>query len=378
MNAVHDPAASGLPVGVGVRPVAFADIPGWREDDQHEAFRAFALTCAANTPVRAAAASPPALATACAAMLRERPNAAAVARILFERWFDPFEIESPGGAGFMTGYYEPEFPADRTRSARFPTPLYGRPPDLVTLDAAQAAAAGLGALAAARRSADGRFSPYPTRAEIDAGALGPDAPVVAWLSDPVDRFVVQVQGSARLRWPDGGIARVAYAGRNGHPYVSLGRLMAQREGIPPAELTMDRLVARLKADPDANRRWLAENPSFVFFRIADELSPGQGPIGGAGVPLTPGRSLAADRSIWAYGLPMWLSGELPTAERGRMQPLKRLMIVQDTGSAIVGPARFDYFHGSGETAGFVAGLTRQPVRAIVLWPRATPSDGARR
>jgi membrane-bound lytic murein transglycosylase A len=377
VTALSDPVPSDLPAGVSVRPIPYVDIAGWPADDHLDAWRAFALTCAPPSPLRGGAAAPPALASACAAMQREAPLNAAAARALFERWFDPLVIQPAGGTGFMTGYYEPEFQAGRTRSDRFPTPLYGRPPDLVTLDAAAASAAGLAGLAAARRLADGRLAPYATRAEIDAGALGADAPVVAWLADPVDRFVMQVQGSARLRWPDGSIARVAYAGRNGHPYVSLGRLMAQREGIPPAELTMDRLVARLKADPDVDRRWLAENPSFVFFRIADELSPDQGPIGGAGVPLTPGRSLAADRGVWAYGLPMWLDGALPTPDRNRTQPLRRLMVVQDTGSAIVGPARFDFFHGSGEAAGFVAGLTRHAVEAIVLWPRATPRDGVR-
>jgi membrane-bound lytic murein transglycosylase A len=350
----------------------FADLPGWADDDHLAACRAFLRNCPAPAALRAGAEPPAALAVVCAAIASAEPRSAREARSLFERWFDPFHIVPETGVGFTTGYYEPEFPADRAPSARFPTPLFGRPADLVTLDGPAATAAGLAGLAAARRAADGSLSSYPTRAEIDAGALPADTPVIAWLADPVDRFVMQVQGSARLRWPDGGVARVAYAGRNGRPYVSLGRLMAQREGIPPAELTMDRLVARLKADPEANRRWIAENPSFVFFRIADELSAADGPIGGAGVSLTAGRSLAVDRGVWAYGLPFWLDGALPTAVRGVDEPFRRLMIAQDTGSAIVGPARFDVFHGSGDAAGFMAGLTRHAVRACVLWPRLEP------
>ncbi len=179
---------------------------------------------------------------------------------------------------------------------------------------------------------------------------------------------MQVQGSGRIRLPDGAVARLSYAGRNGHPYVSLGRLMSRRLAVPPAEMTMDRLVERLKAEPDPNRAWIWENPSYVFFRLATELDAASGPVGGAGHPLTAGRSVAADRALWAYNLPVWLSGSLPTPERGVDEPLARLMVIQDTGSAIVGPSRFDYFHGAGDLAGRRAGLTRHAVDAVILWP----------
>jgi membrane-bound lytic murein transglycosylase A len=297
------------------------------------------------------------------------------ARAFFEQHFAPFRVTPDGAAatpapGFLTGYYEPEFSASLTPSPAFPTPLYGRPADLVTLPQGSTEPGLPAGFQAARRGADGRLAPFPSRQAIEEdAAVAAGWPVIAWLRDPVDRFVMQVQGSARLALPDGAVARVGYAGRNGHPYVSLGRLLSQSEGIPPAEMTMDRLVARLKADPAWTRRFLWNNPSFVFFRLADELAPDQGPIGGAGVPLIAHRSLAADRQRYAYGLPIWLEGALPTGDGAATAPFARLMVVQDTGSAIVGPARFDYFFGSGEAAGFRAGLTRHPVAATLLWPR---------
>ncbi|MGL4440480.1 MAG: murein transglycosylase A [Bosea sp. (in: a-proteobacteria)] len=299
----------------------------------------------------------------------------AAARGFFETWFNPVRIVPSTGAGFLTGYFEPEFAGSRVRTDQFATPLYGRPADLVTLDQG-ASVAGLPGLQAAGKMPDGRLSPYPTRREIEETDVSANWPIIAWLRDPVDRFVMQVQGSARLKLPDGSIARVAYAGRNGHPYTSLGRVLSQAEGIPPAEMTMDRLVARLKSDPAWARSFIWNNASFVFFRLATELDLAQGPIGGAGLPLTPHRSIAADRNIWPYGLPVWLSGQIPTAERGQTETLQRLTVIQDTGSAIVGPARFDLFYGAGPEAGFVAGLTRHGVEAIVLLPKTADPAGA--
>lgn len=362
--------ASPLPDSVTARPVAFAALAGWGDAPARSALEVFRSGCAQPPALRKGAAPPPALEAACRAAAEWSAPDDVAARRFFESWFVPHRIET-GARGFLTGYYEPEFPASLARAPGYGTPLFARPSDLVTLDADASPTGFPSGLQAARRRASGELEPYPTRRAIDEGALGADAAIIAWMRDPVDRFIIQVQGSARLRLPDGGAVRVAYAGRNGHPYTSLGRLLSQREGIPPAELTMDRLVARLKAEPDPNRL-IWENQSFVFFRLAPELAPDQGPIGGAGLPLTPGVSIAADRAIWAYGLPMWLSGEVPGAERGALEPLRRLAIVQDTGSAIVGPARFDLFWGSGEAAGFRAGLTRHPVDAVVLWPRAAP------
>lgn len=370
MNAAALPAGPPSAPGARLEPVDWAAMQGWAAAAAAPAFEAFRRSCANPAPLRRGAEPPAALHAACAAALSLPEPDEAAAKAFFESWFTPLAIRPDDGAGFLTGYFEPEFPASRQPAPGFGTPLFARPPDLVTIDPAAPPAGWTGPLQAARREPSGDLAPFPTRREIDEGALGADAAIIAWMRDPVDRFVIQVQGSARLVLPDGSLMRVAYAGRNGHPYVSLGRLMSRRENIPPADMTMDRLVARLKAEPDANRAWIWENPSFVFFRHAAELDATQGPIGGAGLPLASGVSIAADRAIWPYGLPMWLDGEIPTAERGRTEKLRRLAIVQDTGSAIVGPARFDLFYGSGEAAGFLAGLTRHRVEATVLWPRA--------
>jgi membrane-bound lytic murein transglycosylase A len=362
--------AATIPDSVGqasLAPVPWTALSGWTDDDHAGALAAFRLGCGAPPPLRQGVPGPDALALACAAALTDA--AAGAPRRFFERWFQPLALRPAEGRGFLTGYFEPELPGALSPADGYTVPLHARPGDLVTLAQGEGRPGVPAGLQGAKLWPDGRFTAYPTRAEIDAGALGPEAPVIAWMKDPVDRFVIQVQGSGRLRLPDGSAVRIAYAGRNGHPYVSLGRLMSQRLAIPPAEMTMDRLVARLKSEPDANQRWIHANPSYVFFRIADELAPEQGPVGGAGHPLSAGRSIAADRALWPYNLPVWLTGELPTAQRGVAAPLARLMLIQDTGSAIIGPARFDYFHGAGAAAGFIAGLTRHPVDAVVLWPR---------
>lgn len=376
VSAATRPDKPSLPVirGATLTPTAFSDLPGWDADQHEHAFATFKLGCAAAPSLRAGLPPPPELGSICDAASVDNPDRAA-SKAFFERWFAPVRISPDQGNGFLTGYFEPEYAGSLQRNELFPTPLYGRPLDLVTLEQGSSLP-GMPSLQSARRRSDGALEPYPTRREIEATDIAKNWPIIAWLRDPVDRFVMQVQGSARLRLPDGSVVRVAYAGRNGHPYTSLGRLLSQSENIPPSEMTMDRLVARLKGDPAWSRDFIWNNASFVFFRLAGELDPAQGPLGGAGVPLTAHRSIAADRTIWPYGLPMWLSGQVPTADRTRTQPLQRLTVIQDTGSAIVGPGRFDLFFGSGAEAGFIAGLTRHSIAATLLWPRRIGPDKA--
>ena len=178
-----------------------------------------------------------------------------------------------------------------------------------------------------------------------------------------------MQGSARIRLNDGSVMRVAYAGRNGRPYTSIGRVLVQRGEMDLESMTLAKLMGWLKDNPGPAKDLMRQNQSYIFFREADELAPEDGPIGGSGIPLVPGRSLAVDRSLWAYGLPFWLEGELPFSLE-KAEPLRRLMIAQDTGSAIVGPARGDFFFGSGEEAGVRAGLLRHTTRFVVLQPKA--------
>lgn len=356
--------------GATLEPIALADVQGWMSDDHATAFVTFLATCKALPALREAVVRPKDLQQACDAGLRLAQSgtiSTASARLFFEQNFDAYRVRPHSGAGFMTGYYEPEFQGSLVANVAYPTPVYGRPPDLVTRSPADQWPQVDAGLSASRKTAQG-FEPYPDRGEIDDGFLAGKGLEIIWLKDPVDRFIMQVQGSARIRLDNGQTVRLAYAGRNGHAYTSLGRMLSEKEGIPPAQMTMDRLVARLKADPVKGNALIRHNRSFVFFRIAGELDQTTGPIGGAGIPLTPHRSIAADRTIWPYGLPVWLNGELP-ASAGSSHALERLTVIQDTGSAIVGPARLDLYFGSGPDAGDLAGRIRHPVDVTILWPR---------
>lgn len=365
------PAAPPLPPGARAESVSPAGIPGWQDDDHRIALNIFAAGCAADPPLRMGAPIPASLIAICrdaaALLAKARPDKAA-ARRFFEERFGFWRIR-PANAerGFMTGYFEPEFEGSLTRSAAYPTPLYDRPADLVTRQQGDAWPGLDPALSSARRTAKG-LEPFPDRTAIETGALDGKGLEIVWLRDPVDRFVLQVQGSGRVRLPDGRVVRLIYSGRNGHPYTSLGRVLSERENIPPAEMTMDRLIARLKADADFARDLIRLNRSFVFFARKDDLPAESGPIGGAGLPLTPLRSIAVDRSLWPYGMPAWIDADIPDG-KGGMERLSRLMIAQDTGSAILGPARIDLFVGSGAAAGHRAGLVRHPFDFTALWPR---------
>jgi len=366
------PAQAAPPTTVGdarLEAVAFADLPAWAADDHGAALRAFRRTCdavlGAAPPLRPAAAASPDLRAPCLAALGTPDGEA---RGFFERWFQPFRVVPPAGRGFLTGYFEPEYEGAPARGGAFAAPLLARPDDLVTLAPGEEVP-GLPGLQAARRGAAG-LEPYPDRAAIEDGALGERARPLAWLR-PSEAFILHVQGSGRVRLPDGRTLRVAYAGRNGHPFTAIGRVLVERGEIPLAEMNLERLVGWLDANPAAARDLMRLNRSYIFFRVADELDPVDGPIGGAGAPLTPHRSLAVDRTLWSYGLPFWLEGELPLPGGGA-EPLARLMVAQDTGSAIVGPARGDYFMGSGAAAGTRAGLMRQRVAFTALLPRPEP------
>jgi membrane-bound lytic murein transglycosylase A len=357
---------------VRLKPLRFGDLAGWQADDHAAAFRVFRRSCAAivnGAPVlRPGSVAGPELRAVCeAALALSDPLPAEQARCFFETHFTPTGVRPPSGDGFLTGYFEPEYEGSLTETAEFRTPLLARPDDLVTVAQGEALPGLDPSLQAARRTAAG-FTPYPDRAAIEDGALGRLARPIVFLREPVEAFVIHVQGSARIRLPDSRVVRVAYAGRNGRPYTSIGRSLVEQGHISLDDMSLERLMAWIRAHPQEGRAIMRQNRSYIFFRMADELDPADGPIGGAGIPLTPGRSLAVDRSLWSYGLPVWLEGELPLAEGG-VEPLRRLMIAQDTGSAITGPARGDFFFGSGPDAGTRAGLLRHPVRFVVLSPK---------
>ncbi len=369
-------AGAGSPLAAQARlePLSFQDLAGWAEDDHADAFRAFLRSCralAAQSPDLRPAQTPQAdlLAVCRDALAVENPSRDR-ARLFFEANFRPFAILPQSGGGFLTGYYEPEFEGSREADSTFTVPLLARPDDLVTIPQGETLPGIDPGLQAARRTAGG-YEPYPDRAAIEDGALGPLAKPIVYLRDPGEAFILHVQGSARIRLRDGSVMRVAYAGRNGRPYTSIGRLLVQRGEMELDTMTLEKLMGWLKDHPGPARALMRQNQSYIFFREAGELAPEDGPIGGAGAPLVPGRSLAVDRSLWAYGLPFWLEGRMPLA-LNRDEPLRRLMIAQDTGSAIVGPARGDFYWGSGAQAGTRAGLTRQRVGFTVFRPRREP------
>ncbi len=357
--------------GARLEPVPFGALADWAEDDHAAAFSVFRRSCeaiVADAPaLRPADPAGADLRAVCAAALAlgDSPGRDA-ARRFFEAHFAPLHVHPTGGRGFLTGYFEPEYDGSLTPSPEFPVPLLARPDDLVTLPQGETLPGPEPDLQAARQTGAG-LEPYPDRAAIEDGGLGNRAKPIIYLRDAVEVFVIQVQGSARIRLVGGGTLRIAYAGRNGRPYTSIGRILVDEGHVPAGEMSLERLMAWLRAHPEEGRAIMRRNRSYVFFRVADELGPADGPIGGAGLPLAPGRSLAVDRALWSYGLPFWLEGELPRAD-GASEPLRRLMIAQDTGTAIVGPARGDFFFGSGAEAGTRAGLLRHAARFIVLSP----------
>ena len=265
-----------------------------------------------------------------------------------------FELAQIGdGAAFATGYYEPEIRGSRVRMPGYDVPIYAKPPELLDADPAT------GARGRGRLDENGQFVPYYERAEIEAGALAGRGLEIAWAADPADLFFLQIQGSGRLRLPDGGVMRIGYAGQNGREYVAIGRLLRER-GLVQPPVTMQRIREWMSANPEAGRGLMRENKSYVFFR---ELT-GPGPLGALDRPVTPRVSVAADPRFVPLGAPVLLRGmDDPRADG--------FWVAQDTGGAIRGANRFDTFWGAGEEAAQIAGGMQARGRAWVLLPRGT-------
>ena len=351
-----------------LEPADFGGLAGWTEDDHLAAFHAFersakALTASQASP-RPAGPAPPELAANARAALSSGVATKREARRFFETRFRPFRVVRRNGAGFLTGYYEPCVPASKVESEEFRWSMLARPADLVTF-APDAAPAGFPKdISGARRLGDGSLVPYDDRAAIEAARHDP----IVWVRDAVEAFLIQVQGSAQVEFSNRSRARLAYDGRNGLPYMSIGRLLIQAGEIAEGDMSLATLKAWLRRDSDRGLAIMRRNRSFVFFKLVEDFDARLGPIAGAGVPLTPLRSIAIDRTLWAYGLPFWIDAELPWADE-TPRPFRRLMIAQDTGSAIVGAARADLYFGSGDKAGERAGAIRHPAEFVVLLPQ---------
>jgi membrane-bound lytic murein transglycosylase A len=300
---------------------------------------------------------------ACAAA-DKTPDTDDAARAYFEQWFRPFAAAGPNGStGLFTGYYAPELNGALQQGGPFQTPLYARPPDLISVDLGLFKAKYKGEHIVGKVSGS-KLVLYDNRAEIARGSLNGRAQPIAWIDDPAAAFFLEVQGSGRIRLTDGTTVPVGYDGANGRDYVAIGRIMAERGDIAKP-VTMPAIKAWLASHPQQAQAVLNENPSYVFFRQlpTDEV------IGAEGVALTPQRSLAVDPAFVPLGVPVWLE-----TTDGYGAPLRRLVVAQDTGGAIKGPVRGDFFWGSGDEAGQQAGAMQSRGRFYLLLPK-TASAG---
>ncbi len=304
----------------------FAALDGWDDDDHRAALAAFRVTC----PQLDAPEWRP-----ICRLAADAGTTGADARSFFEMLFRPVLIGDP--PALFTGYYEPELDGSPVRTPRYAWPLYARPPEL-------------------REGVQ-----YLSRAQIEGGALRGRGLEIAWLDDPVEAYFLQIQGSGRIRFPNGKVIRLGYAGRNGHPYRSIGQEMLRRGTHTLDQLSAQEIRAWVRRNPQAGSDLLHTNPSYVFFRRLPSLGSEDGPIGAMGRSITTLRSLAVDPGYVTLGAPVWIEKE------GR-NPMRRLMIAQDTGGAIKGPQRADIFYGTGDAAGDAAGVVKDGGRMIVLLP----------
>ncbi len=373
-----DDERPGMDGVVSWTPVAFSELPGWRQDNHHEAAAALEKSCArlAGLPdARSLGADGLAGTVAdwrapCAALgALERSNREA-ARRFFEDWFVPHRARNGSETGLFTGYYEPTLEASRTRSETYATPLHTRPQELVMV-ALGDFRPDLSGRRIAGRVVNGQLKPYPSRSEIVAGALNDRGLELAWVADPVDAFFLQIQGSGRLSLDDGSTLRVGYAGQNGHPYTAIGKVLIDEGAMAREDVSMQSIRAWLAAHPDQAERVMNANRSYVFFRAL----AGDGPIGAQGVALTPGRSLAVDRRFVPLSIPVWLDTTAPTPDGAGGTPLRRLVIAQDTGGAIRGAVRGDVFWGAGKDAAAIAGRMNSSGRYFLLLPRLPATVG---
>lgn len=354
-----------------LRRCSFADLPGWLSDDLSGAYAAFRRSAlhVLDRPYRTGALgiSHDAFAEAYASARACEALDPVAAREFFERHFVPYRVVPGGEDGFVTGYYEPEVEASPVRTPHFAVPLYSRPPDLVDIDDRTRPPEMDPYFEFARDTGAG-FVEYHDRSRIESGALSGRGLEIAWVAGRVDAFFIHVQGAARLRMPDGMVRRVTYAAKTGHRFTGPGGVLAALGEIPREAVTMQSIRAWFRANPERTDEILWRNRSFIFFRDAPVDDFLLGPVAAAKVPIAPLRSIAVDRALHTFGTPFYVDAPDLTIVDGR--PFRRLMIAQDTGSAILGPARADLFFGSGDAAGELAGVVRHSARFHALVPAA--------
>jgi membrane-bound lytic murein transglycosylase A len=370
-------------------PVAWADIAGWSEDDHLLAFRAFRASCKAISGQKNPSSDPKTLdpkaldskaldSKALGTSLRDPCRAGktaditdgAKARAFFEQNFLPLRISRLGeDQGFVTGYYEPVIQGSRTRTDVYTVPVYRRPSNLFVRGYNQDSVGLPNKGEVFRKIGRRKLVPYYDRAEIEDGAIAGRGLEICWLKNQTDLLFTQIQGSARVRLEDGSTVRINYDAHNGYPYTAVGRILIDRGIIPKDQMSMQRIREWMDQNPDGANELRRQNRSYVFFREV-QLSDKDEAVGAQGVPLTPGRSIAVDKALHVYGTPFFIEGELPIESEQSKTPFRRLMVAQDTGSAITGPARADIYFGAGADAGRVSGRLRNNMRFVILVPKS--------
>ena len=357
-----------------LRPVPFAELEGWEDDDPSSLFPVMISCLAHVTEVKSyktgsLGVTSDELAAVFALAADRSPKTPAEARAFFEEAFQPFRIvRTDGGNGFVTAFYEPEVAVSATPSDEFRFPFYRRPPDLIDIDDTNRPEGFDPSYAFARQAREG-IGYYPRREAIDKGYLHGKGLEIAWAKSRVDVFFAHVQGAARLRYPDGHVQRITYAAKAGHVFTGIGRHLVDIGEIPLVDISMQSIRAWLGAHPDRVDEVLWQNQSYIFFREAPVDNPTLGPVAAAKVPLEAMRSLAVDRLIHTFSSPFFIRSETLTHLTGG-RPFARLMLALDTGSAIVGPARGDIFTGSGFEAGELAGNVRNDADFVILVPKS--------
>lgn len=342
---VPPPPANAIAAGVSLSGPAVLN-----EADAEQALAAFRLSCKSVTKRtdKSGLTNPADWIGVCGQAAYVQPGAAAA---FFQSAFDWVRVGD--GKAFATGYFEPEIAASPVQAPGYTVPIYVSPPDLTrcTLPTGQT---GRG-----RIDENGQCVLYFTRAEIENGALAGKGLELAWAADPVDLFFLQIQGSGRLRYPDGTIVRIGYANQNGRDYVAVGRLLRERGILPPGGANMESIVAWMHANPDQARTLMQEDLSYIFFRVLN----GPGPLGALGIPVTPQASVASDPNFIPLGAPVFLSLDRPEASG--------IWVAQDTGGAIKGANRVDTFWGAGAAAKQIAGGMSAKGTALVLIPKGS-------
>ena len=363
-------------------PLSWTQVDGWADDDQLDAFKAFRISC---QPISAERGEPSSVKTLgvslrepCRAARAIDPKTAAEARAFFERNFVPLQISKLGDSdGFVTGYYEPVLDGSRTPTDVYTIPVYRRPSNLFIRGVKQDGPAPNNGQVY-RKIGRRKLVPYYDRAAIEDGAIAGRGLEICYLKNQTDLLFMQIQGSGRIKLTDGTTLRVNYDAHNGQPYTPVGRILIERNIIPREEMSMQRIREWMEANPDGANELRRANKSYVFFRVL-KLNDNDEAIGGQGVPLTPQRSIAVDHSLHLYGTPFFITGKLPLDSEKSPTPFHKLMIAQDTGSAILGPARADLYFGAGPDAARVAGRLKNSIRFAILVPKSLdPSPGARR